>query len=153
MIIHFTKKGSRKYKAQKKKPHFLSVTSELVNHSGEFIALTVVPSDNGRILKTREPVARGHQTLLLQTENKSDPLSVYLSLLHGYWRLETVRWWRSKKIYGFPSWGFLGAFVWGGGAGHFLSYFSNSGISKHRFDQLCVEEIEQARAELSYAWL
>ena len=51
--------------AQKKKPHFLSVTSELLNHSGEFIALAAVPSDNGRIPKTREPVATGHQTLLL----------------------------------------------------------------------------------------
>ena len=37
------------------------------------------------------------------------------------------------------------------GAGNFLSYFLNFGISKHRFDRLCVGDVEQARAELCSA--
>jgi len=49
--------------------------------------------------------------------------------------------------------GVSGGFCFFWGEDHFLSYFLNSGISKHRFDLLCVEDIEQARAELSYARL
>ena len=46
-------------------------------------------------------------------------------------------------------WAFLEAFVWGGRPFPFL--FLNSGKPKHIFDQLCVKEIEQAGAELSYS--